>query len=666
MSESRLKENAAAVRKLFGTAAKLAQKQAALATLNNVTLPKLYHAIGKKIVGLEKLPPDLVPHREKIRALEAGIAAKPEEPQAAPAEGFAAKAKQFAQQAAHKASKATADAAATMQIQAAYVSLGKNAVEQYGEKAVPKDIAFRFRETQDQISHLSTEIRMLNDSARTGVVTPQRVLVAGTMLVALLLIAFLLPRFETERFTAKATERAAGESLSADTASSVAKDNTGTVAASEKRPVAPASVKRRSFSGPSGLTDEQLRTAIAEGPDITNFQLSQCRNLTDRALEALSDVDTLLELTLCQDAVFSAKGFKALKGRPLDSIYVPTSLLNDPDAFATYVSLFRPPAGPPPQESATSGNTDFYTLDVGDAGLSHLRGVRGVKSIHLPKGTTDRGLAMLSKCPDLQILYVVLNTDITDKGIASLRGCEHLRELYIHDSRISPNSNSEKQITSSVGSEGIRSLKGMRLEHLALPLWMMEEDAFEPFLDALTEDSEERCWNDDGVNRCAVKIRSVSSPNPETMASWPNTPKVFAALPGKRGIKMIFIRDCTCREEDLRKLGDIPDLLGLSFERVTFDGAGLDTLGRARNLNSVQFDNCPTLTDAGLRGIGKCASLNHLDLLGSPLITDEGLMAVAKGCPLLKRLSVRGTGASGAVIVKLENALPECDVEVSE
>ena len=70
MSESQLKENAAAVKKLFGTAAKLAQKQAALATLNNVTLPKIYHAIGKKIVGLEKLPPDLVAHRDKIRALE--------------------------------------------------------------------------------------------------------------------------------------------------------------------------------------------------------------------------------------------------------------------------------------------------------------------------------------------------------------------------------------------------------------------------------------------------------------------------------------------------------------------------------------------------------------------------------------------------------------------
>ena len=187
MSESRLKENAAAVRKLFGTAAKLAQKQAALATLNNVTLPKLYHAIGKKIVGLEKLPPDLVPHREKIRALEAGIAAKPEEPQAAPAEGFAAKAKQFAQQAARKASKATANAAATVQIHAAYVSLGRAAVDKYGDKSVPKEVLPDLQQTTRNIAELKEEIATLSNASGQGLLTPGRLLLAGGLGVAVLL-----------------------------------------------------------------------------------------------------------------------------------------------------------------------------------------------------------------------------------------------------------------------------------------------------------------------------------------------------------------------------------------------------------------------------------------------------------------------------------------------
>jgi hypothetical protein len=186
MADSRLKENAAAVKKLFGTAAQLAQKQAALATLNNVTLPKLYHAIGKRIVGLEKLPPDLLPHRDRIRALEAAIATKPEEPATAPAEGFAAKAKQLAQAAAQKASKASSDAAATMQIQAAYVALGKDAVEKYGDKAVPKQLVPELESAKSRAKELSTEIEALGAASAVGFLTPRRAAIAGLCLAALL------------------------------------------------------------------------------------------------------------------------------------------------------------------------------------------------------------------------------------------------------------------------------------------------------------------------------------------------------------------------------------------------------------------------------------------------------------------------------------------------
>jgi hypothetical protein len=193
MSESQIKENAAAVGKLFGTAAKLAQKQAALATLNNVTLPKLYHAIGKKIIGLEKLPPDLTTYRDKIRTLEAGIAAKSEEPKAAPAEGFAAKAKQFAQQAAQKASKASADAAATMQIQATYVSLGKAAVEKYGDKAIPKEMADEFRQFHQSRDALNAEIESLAATSRVGFLTPRRILFGLLTVACLGLVAFMWP-----------------------------------------------------------------------------------------------------------------------------------------------------------------------------------------------------------------------------------------------------------------------------------------------------------------------------------------------------------------------------------------------------------------------------------------------------------------------------------------
>jgi hypothetical protein len=217
MTESSFQEKTVAAKKLFGTATKLAQKQAELATLNNVTLPKLYHAIGKKIVGLDKLPPDLVPHREKIRALEAGISTKPEEPEAASADGFAAKVKQLAQQTARKASKASTDAIATMQIQTALIALGKQAADNYGNKAVPKDLVSALNSALQSRQALEQEINLLKGAATIGFLTPARVLI-GTLALGALLMTYVLlfrGRGVNERINkefAKATSSTAGDS----------------------------------------------------------------------------------------------------------------------------------------------------------------------------------------------------------------------------------------------------------------------------------------------------------------------------------------------------------------------------------------------------------------------------------------------------------------------
>jgi hypothetical protein len=190
MKESSFREKTAAAKKLFGTAAKLAQKQAELATLNNVTLPKLYHAIGKRIVGSDKLPADLEHHRQKIRQLESGIAATPEEIKSDPAGGFAAKAKQFAQQAAQKAAKATGDATATVQIQAAYVALGKEAVEKYGDKAVPAEMRSDLSAAVARRADLEFCIAELMTTTSVRFSRPPRLAMIGMILF---FISWLLP-----------------------------------------------------------------------------------------------------------------------------------------------------------------------------------------------------------------------------------------------------------------------------------------------------------------------------------------------------------------------------------------------------------------------------------------------------------------------------------------
>lgn len=183
MTDSGMKDKLASTKKLFGAAATLAKKKAALATLNNVTLPKIYYAIGKRLAGLAQLPPELAALRDKIRSLEAQIAAVPAKETSEAATGLAAKAKQLAQQAA----KATSDAAATAQIHAAYVSLGKAAVDKYGDKSVPKEVLPDLQQANRSIAELKEEIATLGAASGKGIVTPGRLLLAGGLGTAVLL-----------------------------------------------------------------------------------------------------------------------------------------------------------------------------------------------------------------------------------------------------------------------------------------------------------------------------------------------------------------------------------------------------------------------------------------------------------------------------------------------
>lgn len=192
MDKEKIKSVAASASRLVATSAQLAKKQAELATLRNVTLPKLYYSVGRKLAGMEKLPPDLAGHCEVIKELEAGIANTPELPKSEPAVGFAAKAKQIAQHAAKKAAKATGDAAATVQIQAAYVALGKAAVERYGLKAVPKQLQSDLSAAERQIEALTEEIAALKNASAVGSLTPRRVVLAAGSLAGLFALVFVI------------------------------------------------------------------------------------------------------------------------------------------------------------------------------------------------------------------------------------------------------------------------------------------------------------------------------------------------------------------------------------------------------------------------------------------------------------------------------------------
>lgn len=186
MIPERLKGWFASSSRFVASSARLAKKQAELATLNNVTLPRLYHAIGKRVIRSANLPADLVHHRQRIQDLEASIAAKPEQPKQDAAVGLAAKAKQFAKQAASTTVKATSDTASKVKIQAAYVALGKQAIETYGVQALPQELREQYESIRHKQVALSDEIGAIASTRSKKFFSYGRLAIIGTCLFLLL------------------------------------------------------------------------------------------------------------------------------------------------------------------------------------------------------------------------------------------------------------------------------------------------------------------------------------------------------------------------------------------------------------------------------------------------------------------------------------------------
>jgi hypothetical protein len=91
----------------------LAQIKAELANLQDVELVRHYGAIGQRISRISNLPPSLATHAEAIRRIETSTAQGDVEP----------------------------GSIASNELRAAYVTLGRDAVAQYGAKAIPKELA---------------------------------------------------------------------------------------------------------------------------------------------------------------------------------------------------------------------------------------------------------------------------------------------------------------------------------------------------------------------------------------------------------------------------------------------------------------------------------------------------------------------------------------------
>lgn len=167
---------------LLGDAAMLAKKQAELTKISSVLLPKLYYKIGKHINSLGDFPVDLVSLHEKISQLESQLEAKLASSDAEGSKGFAGRTKELVA----RVSKAAGDATISVQLSAAFTSLGREAVRLHGEEFIPSELRADYSSLIVKQDALKSEIDCLTAKPGKGVMTPRRVAIAGAVICVLL------------------------------------------------------------------------------------------------------------------------------------------------------------------------------------------------------------------------------------------------------------------------------------------------------------------------------------------------------------------------------------------------------------------------------------------------------------------------------------------------
>lgn len=137
---------------------------------------------------LEKVPSDLNDAVAKIRRLEESLAAGGVAASEVGAEQTDAKPIGFADKMVGSVKSAAKQSSDRLQLNAAYMSLGRQAVEKYAEKAAPKELREELSVALQRFKALQEEVDALGKSASLGFWTPGRVAFGGIAVAVLLLL----------------------------------------------------------------------------------------------------------------------------------------------------------------------------------------------------------------------------------------------------------------------------------------------------------------------------------------------------------------------------------------------------------------------------------------------------------------------------------------------
>ncbi|CAL9760541.1 unnamed protein product [Musa acuminata subsp. burmannicoides] len=199
------------------------------------------------------------------------------------------------------------------------------------------------------------------------------------------------------------------------------------------------------------IGDEAIALIAVRCPNLTRLKLRACRAVTDAGMASVAKHCPGLRKLSVGSCTFGSSGIEAIvRGCALLEELSIKRLRGLPDTFATegavvgaaslrsmclkelYNGQCLAPliAGSPNIKTLRlircTGDWDRLLKDIADK-------VTGIIEVHLEKlQVSDRGLAVLSSCNNLEILHLVKTPECTDAGLATVaERCHRLRKVHI-------------------------------------------------------------------------------------------------------------------------------------------------------------------------------------------------------------------------------------------
>jgi beta-lactamase regulating signal transducer with metallopeptidase domain len=264
---------------------------------------------------------------------------------------------------------------------------------------------------------------------------------------------------------------------------------------------------------------------------------------------------------------------------------------------------------------------DLRETKVTDAGLEHLKGFSQLQYLFLGHtDVTDAGLEHLKGLSQLQMLDLS-GTKVTDAGLEHLKGLTQLQTLFLGN---------------HITDAGLENLKGLpQLHTLSLCDTQITDVGLE-------------------------HLKGLSQLQTLHLGNTQLTDDGLEHLKGLKQLRWLDLGNTQLTDDDLEHLKGLKLLVRLNLYGTKVTDAGVEHLQGLTQLQTLGL--CDTqITDAGLEHLKGLTQLQRL-YLGNTQVMDAGLEHL-KGLSKLQYLDLGETKVTDAGVKKLQQALPNCEIE---